>query len=245
MESFVAASDFHGDRHDPDALAAFGRFLDDFRPKHRLFLGDLWDFRALRTGASREEKLHSMREDFMAGMAFLDFYRPQVFILGNHDQRLWDAVEKDGLAKTGPIPDLASILIEEFDQFADKTKMLVLPYDKRRGVFARSGWKFTHGFDGMAPEKMASVYGNVVYGHGHYITTGTAPRHEDMPPEARMIGSLCRRDMVYNRAQTRTLRQQNGWAYGAFINRTKSEVFQAKRQGNEVVYAETLKTIEV
>lgn len=245
MESFVSATDYHGDRHDPKAAAAFRTFVEDFKPKFRVFKGDLWDFRALRTGASKEEKMHSMRADFLAGMEFLEWYRPKVLILGNHDQRLWDAVQKDGLTKTGPLVDLASMLIEDFEKLTKKLGTIVLPYDKRKGVFSKNGLKFTHGFDGMDPRNMAAIYGDVLYGHGHQIMSYAAPSHSDVPPVARMVGCLCRLDMAYNRGQTKTLAQQHGWAYGAFIGRKKHEVFQARRAGNQFLYADELKAISV
>jgi hypothetical protein len=55
VETFVAASDFHGDRHDPAALKGFKSFVEDFKPALRWFLGDLWDFRAIRVGADADE----------------------------------------------------------------------------------------------------------------------------------------------------------------------------------------------
>src|SRR4051812_23402026 len=97
VETYAMASDFHGDRHDPVARAAFKQFVSEFKPQHRWFGGDLWDFRALRVGADRDEKLASMQLDFDMGMSFLEEYKPQVITLGNHDQRLWDAAAKEGM----------------------------------------------------------------------------------------------------------------------------------------------------
>jgi len=90
METFVAAGDLHGDRQDAQAVSAFKKFVKEFDPKLRIFLGDIWDFRAIREGASKTEKFHSMEADFKAGMEFLEWYKPAVITLGNHDQRLWD-----------------------------------------------------------------------------------------------------------------------------------------------------------
>lgn len=240
MESFVSATDLHGDRQEKTAVSLLKDFVEAFRPKWRIFKGDLFDFRAFRTGASKEEKMHSMRADFKAGMEFLDWYDPDVFIMGNHDQRLFDAVEKDGLHKSGPIADLASILIEQFEKATKK--VIVLPYDKRKGVWSYSGLKFTHGFDGLDAASMAAVYGNVIYGHGHAFESAPAPDH-DGHRKAQMVGSLAQRDMTYNRAQTRTLRQQNGWAYGAFLGGRRHEVMPARIEQNQVVYAEHLKVL--
>lgn len=242
MESFVSASDLHGDRQDEGAVDLFKSFVRDFKPEVRIFTGDIWDFRAIREGAKKDEKQHSMRADFYAGMKFLEWYKPNVITLGNHDQRLWDLVSKEGVKKSGPLTDLAVELIDKFECLTKKLGTTVLPYDKRKGVWKYNGQKFTHGFDGMDPANMAAIYGNIIYGHGHAIEMAPAPSDET-PRVARMVGCLCRLDMSYNRAQTKSLRQQHGWAYGAFLPSGKNEVFQARVQHGQVAYASDLKVI--
>lgn len=243
FESFAASSDFHGDRHDPVARAAFKLFVEDYKPKHRWFLGDLFDLRALRIGADADEKLHSLQSDFDTGMEFMEEYRPDVVTLGNHDQRLWDAAEKDGLRRTGPIADLARILLAQWDKTVKKMGVRVLPYDKRKGVYRYNGLAGTHGFDHAEPAQMAQVYGNVIYGHGHAILSAASPSEETKV--GRMIGSLALRDMVYNRAQVRTLRQQNGWAYGGFLPRNRFALQQVELIDGQFSYAKTLTTVRV
>jgi predicted phosphodiesterase len=242
-EKFVVASDYHGDRRDPGADRAFRLFVEDFAPDIKVFAGDLWDFRALRVGADRDEKMASMKADFNAGMEFLEWYRPDVLVLGNHDQRLWDAIEKEGMKKTGPIPDYAGELIVRFTDTAAKLGINVLPYDKRRGVWAYKGLKVVHGFDGMNPENMAAVYGNVLYGHGHRIEAASAPGLDNRV--ARMIGCLCLKDMNYNRHQTKTLAQQHGWAYGVIERANRFGVMQAELIDGAFSYANEIKTVRV
>jgi hypothetical protein len=244
VDTFVSVSDLHGDRQDRRAVKAFHTFVMDWKPKRRIFKGDLWDFRALRIGADTDEKTHSMKVDFDAGMKFLEWYRPQVFIRGNHDERLWDAVERDGLMKSGPIADYAAELVGRFDALAASLKIEVLPYNKRRGVWSEGGLKFTHGFDGMEPEKMAAMYGNVLYGHGHSILAAASPSHGDNRV-ARMTGCLCLLDLEYNRGQTKTLRQQHGWAYGAFLGGKRFAVQSCEVNAGSFSYAEKLKTVKV
>lgn len=244
METFSFASDLHGDRQQENVVKTFYRFVDDFRPKLRIFGGDIWDFRAIRAGADKEEKMHSMKTDFDSGIEFLQRYRPQVILLGNHDQRLWDLVSKDGLRKTGPLVDYAEDLIEKFGKTAEKLDAKVLPYDKRKGVFNHRGLKFAHGFasgKGAAGE-MARVYGSILFGHGHSIDEASEPGDEVRV--ARMVGCLCGLDLTYNRSQLGTLRQRHGWAYGAFLDRGY-EVLQAKVEKGQVVYAAGLKTLSV
>lgn len=240
-EKFVVSSDYHGDRADPVAEKAFRVFVEDFEPDLRVFAGDLWDFRALRIGADRDEKMASMKADFDAGMKFLEWYKPSVLLLGNHDARLWDAVEKEGMKKTGPIPDYAGELIQRFNETSAKLGITVLPYDKRKGVWRYKGLAVAHGFDGVSPEQMAAIYGNIMYGHGHRIESAAAPGLENR--YARMIGCLCLKDMNYNRHQTKTLAQQHGWAYGVIERANRFGVMQAEVIDGVFSYANEIKTV--
>lgn len=245
METFVAVGDLHGDRQDENAVHAFKKFVKEFDPKYRIFLGDIWDFRAIREGATKTEKFHSMEEDFQAGMEFIEWFKPTVILLGNHDQRLWDLIEKEGVKKSGPLTDLAKRLVGEFEEFTKGNGTFVLPYDKRRGVWRYNGLKFAHGFSQGkdAASEMARVYGNVIFGHGHAIDVASEPGDE--PRVARMVGALCRLDMSYNRAQLATLRQQHGWAYGVFMPNQRNEIFQAKYEDGQIVFAGSLKVLKV
>lgn len=236
---FTACTDLHGDKQDPQAVALFKRFVGEYRPTFRLFLGDLWDFRAWREGASEEEKRDRVRRDFKAGMEFFEWYKPDAITLGNHDVRMWDQVRKGG-----PMADLCEDFIRTFTKLATKIKCRVLPYDKRKGIYKRGKLKAAHGFyDGEdAAKQMAKAYGSILIGHGHAVDVASTPGPE--PHVGRMIGCLCRLDYVYNRRNVSALRQKHGWAYGPFFERTgRYAAFQAERIGNEVVFAESVKTI--
>lgn len=241
METFVAAGDLHGDRQDITAVRAFKKFVKEFDPKKRIFLGDIWDFRAIREGAKKDEKRHSMQADFDAGMEFLKWYKPNVITLGNHDQRLWDLVEKDGVKKAGPLTDLAKLFISEFEELTASNSTTVLPFDKRRGIYKYNGQKFGHGFVGgkNAASEMAQVYGNIIFGHIHAVDVASEPGDE--PRVARSVGCLCQLDMSYNRSHLTAMRQQHGWSYGAFLPDNRTEILQATINDGQVVFADRLR----
>ena len=50
----VVMGDNHGNHADPDTLKAVLAFCKDFKPHHRVHLGDNWDFAALRKGVDRK-----------------------------------------------------------------------------------------------------------------------------------------------------------------------------------------------
>ena len=89
MKSFVFASDLHGDKQNHEAVEALLKFTKEFNPDVRIFGGDLFDFSPLMRSADAAEKNASMEADVESGMEFLQKFEPNYFLLGNHDDRLW------------------------------------------------------------------------------------------------------------------------------------------------------------
>lgn len=210
----MAAFDYHGDMHDPPTVAAFRAFVDEYRPPVRIMGGDLFDFRWLRRSASDDEKLEAVEADFEHGMEFLRWFKPTVFLWGNHDQRLRDALDSN--AGQGAMKALARQWIEAIEDATPGCQHF--PYDKRRGVFRYGDHAFLHGYShGIgAIRKAALTYGNVIMGHVHRrdrVTVEGVPRRI-----GHSSGCLCRLDMDYNRANIGTLAQDNGWVYGTNID---------------------------
>lgn len=216
MPNFLFATDVHGIEQDRVAVKTFKSAADALGPSFRIFGGDLWNFAALRRGADEDEKSIRLAEDYQAGLEFLEWYKPSVFLLGNHDQRLWDAVKRERVRKSGWLAELAGLYISEFTAFAKKLKIKVLPYDKTKGVFRWNGVAFAHGYGhgDMLTTKMADSYGNVVFGHGHKIIRETVMKGKH-PVTGYQIGCLAKKNMDYVRADLHALRQQHGFAYGS------------------------------
>lgn len=243
MRPFIYASDLHGIEQDRKVVRSFLKFVDDFDPKAvKIFGGDLWNFAALRRQADEHEKSLRLKEDFEAGIEFLELYRPSYLILGNHDQRLWDAVKRERVKRSGWRAELAETYIQSFTKTAAAMNIKVLPYDKRLGVLNYGGLAFAHGFgsgDTMG-QKMAETYGNVLYGHGHKIERVTA-MHTGRPVTGYQNGCLCRDDMDYARADLGALRQEQGWAYGFLA--PHAEVFQARFSRGRAIVAAGFKEV--
>src|SRR6478609_621792 len=90
-KKFIVVSDVHGDKQDHVATDAALAFTADFKPEIRVIAGDLWDFGAIRKGASPEEQAESMASDYEAGRTFaMKFFKGGAvnhLMLGNHDFR--------------------------------------------------------------------------------------------------------------------------------------------------------------
>lgn len=208
---FALAFDNHGNEQDDAAVKAFFEFCKWFKPEIRVHGGDCFNFACLRKNASDEEKRESIREDVDAGIAFLKEFKPTHFLRGNHDERMWDAVQCDD----GKLADFAGYLVDDIKEAIGSAQML--PYDKRAGVLRLGHLKVIHGYNsGITAARLAAqIYGSVVQGHCHTIDAYSIPGLERRI--GRVAGCLCHLSMTYNRAQAATLRQSHGWGYGLLL----------------------------
>jgi hypothetical protein len=241
---FIAVADSHGDMLDPRSGEAVLTFIQDFKPEVRIHLGDAFDFRALRRGASEEEKAEGLSEDWEAGTDFLrKFYaggKENHFLIGNHDTRLWNLLNN----VQGRVREYAQDGVKRFDQLMRRCKAHALPYDARRGVLQIGHLKCIHGYAAGegATAKHARTYGCVIHGHTHVIDVTAVPSDDAMPREARAIGALCQLDMPYNAHLIGKLRHSNGFAYGFLFPGGDYQIFQARKIDDHFYAAQTIAT---
>lgn len=226
-QRFLFATDFHGDQHDPKAADALLEFKKTWKPHVTVFGGDLWDFRALRKGASEEDKHVSLMRDYRIGLDFLHKFKPNAFVLGNHDARLWYLAERS----TGFIQDAAGNLTQQIADECRKMKCRMLPYHRTQNVFRLGRLKMLHGFfcGVNAARQHAQIYGSCLFGHVHTIDIHSIP-NLDGPRIARSVGCLCDLDMEWDQTRPSGLRQAHGWAYGFVDSQTGNyKVYQAEK----------------
>ena len=240
---FVIASDSHGSELDPIVEAAFFKWLADWKPEIRIHAGDLFDFSALRNGASQEEKAQSMADDWAAGVKFAKklFAGGEVnwFLRGNHDERLYDLLFKS----EGVLRDFADQKTKELESLLRSWNVKMLPYDARKGVLRIGKLQVIHGYKSgiNATRQHATIYRNVIHGHDH--AQGIVPvENLDGPALAMGTGCMCVIDMPYNQRQTNKLRHQQGWVYGTLFADGTYQAFQAKRVGDSFTCASQIKT---
>lgn len=228
-ERWVAAPDVHGDMQDVLAVAAFHRFVEVYKPRHRIHLGDNWDCRPLRRKASEAERRESLIADWEMGRDFIDTFRPTVFLEGNHDKRIRDLAETG----TGVMRDYGQQCLDGVNKLFHKLKCPVLPYDNRKGIYDLGNLRFMHGFGSglYAARRMAQAYGSLVQGHLH---TRDMVSIEGLQRRCVWVGGcLCRLDMEYASTNIASLKQQHGWPYGVVDSRTGDyQVWLAERIGD-------------
>lgn len=211
---FIVVSDVHGDEQDHAATAAALAFTKDFNPDIRVIAGDLWDFSAIRNGASEKERTKSMEADFAAGEDFANCFfrggRKNHLMLGNHDVRVYDLESSPDAARSG----LGKRMVADIKRVAKDNSAKLWPYDSRYGVLEIGHLKVVHGYHtgASACASHSRIYGNVIFGHVHSIESFQTPGLKQQ--EARAIGCLCKLDQDYADRKTGKLRWAHGFAYG-------------------------------
>lgn len=210
MQRWMFCTDTHGDMIDPDARDAALRFRDAFQPEVRIDGGDVFDFRALRKGASDTEKAEAVADDVAAGEAWLRDYEPTHMLWGNHDARILDAIDANDGDRREYYKLLYNGIMDQLDLIGCKS----FPYDIERGVFQYGDTAFLHGYGhGMhVGYHLAMEYGNAIMGHVHQFQESPAKRVDR--PVGRTCGCMCKLDMGYNRRRTASFRWSQGFMYG-------------------------------
>ena len=231
LKKYVLAADNHGDHIHGKTANDLYSFVEEWKPALRYHLGDLFDFRALRRKANENEKRESIKEDVAEGKEFLKWYRPNVWLLGNHDDRLFE-IAKWGC---GAVKDLAELGVADILKTTDKIGCQIVPFGKRIGVYQLGDMKLIHGYfsGSTAARQHAAIYGKCCFGHVHAHDIASIPRIEGAVV-GMAIPALCELDQEYNQQQCGSLRHSNGWAYGVIDTETgATETWVAKKLGGK------------
>lgn len=238
MKKFLICSDIHGSLMDERATQACLSFAKDFQPDIRVIAGDLWDFAAIRKGASDDERALSMRDDFEAGAGFArELFRSgkeNHLMLGNHDVRAHDLMHSVDAVRR----DLGEMMVDDIKGLAKQCRASLIPYDSRDGVLTLGKLKVVHGYaaGANACATHSRIYGNVVFGHIHAIENFQTPGLKQQ--EARSIGCLCSLNPEYANRKPGKLRWAHGWGYGFIFNDGTYQIHQARSVGGKF-YAST------
>ena len=234
---WIYASDLHGDMQQGNVANELYEFTEKFKPDIKIFGGDLFDFRAIRRGATATERADSMALDVELGLEFLSKWRPNVFLRGNHDERLWDTAK---YADDGLVRDHAQDGVRSITTKCKFIKCKMLPYNVNEGIYKLGKLTFIHGFHAgiTATKRHAEIYscegGATIHGHTHSIQQASIARLGGAVGFG--VGCLCQLNMEYNRHFTSRLMHAHGWAYG-FATKDDYQVFQARKMGKRWVYA--------
>lgn len=233
IKRWVFATDSHGDMIDPDTERAFLDFCKQWKPSIRIHGGDFMDLRALRRGASDEEKSEGVKADVERGIGFIADMRATVVLNGNHDDRLPRSVREG----CGRLREYATMLHNQVEDRLQSFGVQRLPYCVRRGVYELGRARIVHGYHaGMYAAKMAaqSFLGRpTIMGHTHCFSAFDLPTSD--LHSGYSIGCMCDINMEYAKAHANTLRWSNGWAYGLLFPNGEVSIYKAEKMNNRWV----------
>jgi hypothetical protein len=240
---FVAAGDNHGDMADPEALGALFAFCKDYKPDVRIALGDCFDFRSLRRGVGNDaESAESLKSDIDAGLDFLNKYRPDVYLFGNHEARLDALISTSGSAI---VRDYCHDVKDEIIRGARKAgAKTIIPYHAEKGVYRLGPVAFIHGYayGNNATTEQGRHYadrgGALIHGHTHNLAQINLTKHEG--GVAFSAGCLCRKEeMDYASHRLATSRWGSGFAAG-WIDGDDWKVFLVHKVGGRWIWQSDL-----
>lgn len=219
----VVMGDNHGNHADPATLKAILAFCREWKPHHRVHLGDNWDLAALRKGVKQGDKEASaaaLKEDIEAGCKWVEQYQPTHFLMGNHEHRIRDAMHNtDSITQLEALKDVDATMRRVLRRSGAK---VVKEYTVEDGYIDIGPVTFTHGFfhGNDAILKMAHRFNS---GPGRAVVMGHLHRAEQHNLERRgggavwICGCACDLRLQYAERRPSTLRWQN--SFMAFVIR--------------------------
>ena len=225
-KKWVACGDNHGALIDEQSRRAFLKFVDHWQPDLRVHVGDCFDFAGLRIGIGNEDSAAAddLRTDLLAGFSFLEAYAPHVYLVGNHEDRLWRIRETH---TNGAMRYAARDGIDRLRLQCRRTKTKLIPYHAEKGIHrvANGRLAFMHGYTANqnAVKEAATHYaterGTVIMGHLHRVEVQTGKRQGGTWGYS--IG--CMADfskMTYAKNRLATSAWENAWAFGVYKGET-------------------------
>jgi hypothetical protein len=142
----VAMGDNHGDLACPDTLNEILSFVKRVKPTYRVHLGDNWDFRWARRGVDKSsaEAKEGMELDFLAGLKWIEQYRPTHFLMGNHDDRIRQILHNtDSIKDKEDMQEIQDKMMQALRKVGCK---VIKNYNVRTGRIKLGPITFIHGF---------------------------------------------------------------------------------------------------
>lgn len=211
---FLALGCSHGQYADPESLSEILRFKREFKPHTTMHLGDALDFTAFRAGAKgTKDATERIEFDLDAGLDFIKELRPNVYFLGNHEDRINrfighpDAITSYAAAK----------VMNEVSETCRKMRTQIVPYDNELGWLRFGDALFGHGymFNQNAIRDHAETFGKCVFAHLH--RTGIERARQRDGAVGYCVGWLGQKQKAgYAKTFRSRLAWNNGYAWGRY-----------------------------
>jgi predicted phosphodiesterase len=212
---FLALGCSHGAYANPTALAAVLKFKAQYKPHFIAHLGDCFDMAAFRSGAKgSNDESEPLAPDVDAGLDFLRKLKPDVFLCGNHESRLWTLMEHHNAIVAG----LAHSIVSDIKKTCKSLNCKVIPWDYQQ-AYKLGNYSLMHGFyfNEMACRDHAEAFGNVIFVHTHRVAIAKG-RRSDSPTGINCGCLIDVKHAGYAKARRATLSWANGFAFGEYCD---------------------------
>jgi len=217
---FMSVGCSHGKHICPEAKKAVLDFKAKWIRRNQndltVHLGDAIDTAAFRSGARGidADSAEPVAPDIDGGLMFLREYRPDVFLCGNHEARLWHLQSSPNAV----IAYASNRAIQHIEDGCAKIGTRIIPYDGIYQQYKRADLTFTHGtfYNESCARDMGEAYGGkVVFAHTHRAMS--APGRTMKPSYGYCVGTLTRkREMTYALCRRATMAWGMGIVAGEF-----------------------------
>lgn len=212
-DSVLAFGCSHGHLANKTFTDAILGFAERFKPKHRIHLGDAFDFTAFRSGAKgTKDEAEPVDCDLSQGRELLKRFRPTVFCIGNHEDRAYNLVKHHNEM----VRLAAQSVIDDIEEPLKHCKARIIPYTVHGcGWYELGGFKWGHGhlFAENYLRDTAETWGNTVVAHAHRPGIARARTSEDAVCYG--VGTACDiQKMGYAKGRRATLAWAPGMVFG-------------------------------
>ena len=225
----------HGHLADQSLLNQILDFETRWKPHTRIHLGDAIDLACLRSGAiGTADDSADPEGDLNDGLAFISRYRPQVYLLGNHEARLTSLME----SPRAIVSALACRIYQQILDRAKEVKCEVVPYNFQEGWRQFGDALFGHGYmineaavRDHAEAVCSGSANKAVIAHLHRVTQ--AEGRNRAHPTGYCVGFLGRtEEMGYAATRRATTSWSRGFAYGEYCD-NETIIWLAKETKNQ------------
>ena len=226
----------HGHLVDQSRLKQVFAFKERWKPHTCIALGDHIDLACLRTGAiGTADEAADPEGDLNDGLNFISRFEPSVYLLGNHEHRLFTLMES-------PRAIVSSLACRIYSQITDRAKEIkceVVPYSFQNGWRQYGDALFGHGY--MINEASVRDHAEAICGPGNTTKVVIAHLHRVTQAEGRnrahptgyCVGWLGRtEDMGYAAQRRATTSWSRGFAWGEYTD-NETIIWLAKETKNK------------
>ena len=206
----------HGHLIDKKARDAVLKFKDEYKPDFVAHLGDAFDTTALRSGApGTKDEAEPIAPDISSGLEFLSALQPHVYLLGNHEARLWRLAEHYNAV----VAELSQRIIDDIESRCAKLGIKMVPYNIKQ-AYPLADYVLMHGvnYSQNATYWHCLHYGNVVHAHTHRPAYECADRIDSA--KGFCVGTLMNiAKAEYAQQRPSTLRWGHALVFGEYDNK--------------------------